>query len=109
MAFMQRQVQYGEWIEVECAGSTCVFPADLVDDPDKHWDDDAEKFDGDYLANVAQYLGEGVYPNKPENITSIEDHGLRAGLECAGLLGLHGMERLRDRARGQRLPPRELR
>ena len=53
MAFMQRQVQYGEWIEVECAGSTCVFPANMVDDPDKHWDDDAEKFDGDYLANVA--------------------------------------------------------
>lgn len=87
MAFMQRQVQYGEWIEVECAGSTCVFPADLVDDPDKHWDDDAEKFDEDYLADVAQYLGESVYPNKPENITSVKKiTGFGARLSAPGYL-----------------------
>ena len=55
-----------------------------MDDPDKHWDDDAEKFDGDYLANVAQYLGEGVYPNKPENITSIKKTTVTAcAAECA--------------------------
>ena len=61
MAFMQRQVQYGEWIEVECAGSTCVFPADLVDDPADHWDDDAEKFDDDYLADERGEGHGGMY------------------------------------------------
>ena len=68
MPFMERQVQHGEWIKVECSGSTSYFPADLVDDPASHWDDDAEKFDDDYLADVAQYLEEG----KPEGITSIK-------------------------------------
>ena len=107
MPFMERQVQYGEWIEVECAGSTCVFPADLVDDPDKHWDDDAEKFDDDYLADVAQYLEEGP---KPEGITSIKKiTGYGARPSAPGPLGLYPVVGLRDGGKSQRLPRRDLR
>lgn len=80
MAFMQQQIQFGLWLEVETRDGTDFIPADLVDTTgmaEGHTYGVHGPIGRDVAAAAAQYVGVTSRPERIETVRLFKGYGAR--------------------------------